>query len=391
MAGAPPGCQLVGRGRASWMRGWPPGRRTNRRMRGVAHLAGSGASAPARAGFGCARRRAEAARPSSRQPAARPGFWQKLLGQPAFSKAYAVICGSRPEQRLRLVSLGQHPGYTLNVATDAGETRQLDLPDGSHVALNFNSTLQVRYYPRRRELVLNQGEGYFDVAPDARRPSPWMRAKAASPWSARPSTCAMRRMKSSSGLARPRAGAARPRQSRRRADADRGRRPGRRYSQSQLPSRVGVAGERGRLAQRTAGLPAHAAGRSGPGGCAVRRQARVAGQPGLKSLPVSGFAATNAPATFLEALPDLLPVQVKRTADGGYLIWLADGGRQPSFFQRGSQSCPEIRLPLQGRYRSIRSTKMEQEWDGKLERRVDQRRVEHGHGVKACRCWWQGR
>ena len=108
------------------------------------------------------------------------------------------LCGSRPEQRLRLVSLGQHPGYTLNVATDAGETRQLDLPDGSHVALNFNSTLQVRYYPRRRELVLNQGEGYFDVAPDARRPSPWMRAKAASPWSARPSTCAMRRMKSSS-------------------------------------------------------------------------------------------------------------------------------------------------------------------------------------------------
>ena len=44
------------------------------------------------------------------------------------------------------------------------------------------------------------------------------------------------------------------------------------------------------------------------------------GTPGLQALPVSGFAATSAPAAFLEALPDLLPVRVARTADGGYLI-----------------------------------------------------------------------
>ena len=185
------------------MRGWPPGRRTNSVCAGVAHLAGIWRECPARAGFGCARRRPKPLRPSSRQPAARPGFWQKLLGQPAQGLC-CHLCGSRPEQRLRLVSLGQHPGYTLNVATDAGETRQLDLPDGSHVALNFNSTLQVRYYPRRRELVLNQGEGYFDVAPDARRPFTVDARQSRVTVVGTAFNVHMRRMKSSSGLARPR-------------------------------------------------------------------------------------------------------------------------------------------------------------------------------------------
>ena len=109
---------------------------------GVAHLAGSGASAPARAGFGCARRRARsrcaAIIASTRRPAR---LLAEAAGPAGFLQGLCChLCGSRPEQRLRLVSLGQHPGYTLNVATDAGETRQLDLPDGSHVALNFNST-----------------------------------------------------------------------------------------------------------------------------------------------------------------------------------------------------------------------------------------------------------
>ena len=44
------------------------------------------------------------------------------------------------------------------------------------------------------------------------------------------------------------------------------------------------------------------------------------GQPGLKFLPVSGYAATDAPASFVEALPDLLPVRVTRMAQGGYRI-----------------------------------------------------------------------
>ncbi|MDR0225225.1 MAG: FecR domain-containing protein [Burkholderiaceae bacterium] len=62
------------------------------------------------------------------------------------------------------------PGYTLQARTTPGETRDLLLPDGSRIALNRSSQLQVRYYPRRREVVLDHGEAFFQVAPGADRP-----------------------------------------------------------------------------------------------------------------------------------------------------------------------------------------------------------------------------
>ncbi|WP_159915138.1 FecR domain-containing protein [Pantoea sp. 18069] len=61
-------------------------------------------------------------------------------------------------------------GYSVDVATGPGELRSIALPDGSQVALNANSQLQVRYYPRRRETVLDKGEAFFTVAPAAARP-----------------------------------------------------------------------------------------------------------------------------------------------------------------------------------------------------------------------------
>ena len=51
-----------------------------------------------------------------------------------------------------------------------GETRELDLPDGSHVALNFGSSLRIRFYPQRRETELSAGEAFFKVAADTSRP-----------------------------------------------------------------------------------------------------------------------------------------------------------------------------------------------------------------------------
>ena len=81
---------------------------------------------------------------STRRPAR---LLAEAAGPAGFSKAYAVICVAVvPSSGYGWYRWDNTPGYTLNVATDAGETRQLDLPDGSHVALNFNSTLQVRYY-----------------------------------------------------------------------------------------------------------------------------------------------------------------------------------------------------------------------------------------------------
>jgi len=60
--------------------------------------------------------------------------------------------------------------YSLAAATGTGELRDLALPDGSQVALNANSRLQVHYYPYRRETVLDKGEAFFKVAPDANKP-----------------------------------------------------------------------------------------------------------------------------------------------------------------------------------------------------------------------------
>lgn len=60
--------------------------------------------------------------------------------------------------------------YSLEAATGTGELRDLALPDGSQVALNANSRLQVHYYPYRRETVLDKGEAFFKVAPDVNKP-----------------------------------------------------------------------------------------------------------------------------------------------------------------------------------------------------------------------------
>lgn len=257
-----------------------------------------------------------------RKASGRPGFWGALLGQPGFSKTFAAACAA-------LVVGGGYgwyrwdntPGYVLSVSTAAGEVRQLDLPDGSHVALNFGSTLEVRYYPRRRELVLNQGEGFFDVAPDTGRPFTVDARRSritvvGTAFNVR-NTPEEVIVKVSHGRVRvqPDRDQARPELS---LGAEQGVTVDARNATHQAVTAVpdGVGGWRtGRLVYRRTPL-----------GEVAQEVAQYLGKPvaldnpGLKSLPVSGFAATNAPAAFLEALPDLLPVQVKRAPDGGYLI-----------------------------------------------------------------------
>lgn len=261
-------------------------------------------------------------RRASRKASVRPGFWGALLGQPGFSKTFAAACAA-------LVVGGGYgwyrwdntPGYVLSVSTAAGEVRQLDLPDGSHVALNFGSTLEVRYYPRRRELVLNQGEGFFEVAPDAGRPFTVDARRSritvvGTAFNVR-NTPEEVIVKVSHGRVRvqPDRDQARPELS---LGAEQGVTLDARNATHQAVTAVpdGVGGWRtGRLVYRRTPL-----------GEVAQEVAQYLGKPvaldnpGLKSLPVSGFAATNAPAAFLEALPDLLPVQVKRAPDGGYLI-----------------------------------------------------------------------
>lgn len=55
-------------------------------------------------------------------------------------------------------------------STTVGETRPVPLPDGSRTELNAASTLRVAYSPARRRVLLERGEGLFDVAKDKTRP-----------------------------------------------------------------------------------------------------------------------------------------------------------------------------------------------------------------------------
>lgn len=55
-------------------------------------------------------------------------------------------------------------------STAVGETRPVPLPDGSRTELNAASTLRVAYSPARRRVLLERGEGLFDVAKDKTRP-----------------------------------------------------------------------------------------------------------------------------------------------------------------------------------------------------------------------------
>lgn len=54
--------------------------------------------------------------------------------------------------------------------TAVGEPRPVPLPDGSRTELNAASTLRVAYSAERRRVVLERGEGLFEVAKDRHRP-----------------------------------------------------------------------------------------------------------------------------------------------------------------------------------------------------------------------------
>jgi len=55
-------------------------------------------------------------------------------------------------------------------ATEVGELRQVLLPDGSTVVLNTDSALRVDMHGSGRQLQLQRGEAFFQVAKDASRP-----------------------------------------------------------------------------------------------------------------------------------------------------------------------------------------------------------------------------
>lgn len=72
---------------------------------------------------------------------------------------------------LTLASMGVSDRYLAGrESTDRGETRRLMLDDGSALALNTQSVLQVKYGGDERRIVLRRGEATFQVAHDEQRP-----------------------------------------------------------------------------------------------------------------------------------------------------------------------------------------------------------------------------
>jgi len=58
------------------------------------------------------------------------------------------------------------PDWTADYRTATGESRDLLLDDGSRLALNTDTALDVRYSPEERRLRLQRGEIYVQTAPD---------------------------------------------------------------------------------------------------------------------------------------------------------------------------------------------------------------------------------
>lgn len=72
---------------------------------------------------------------------------------------------------LTLASVGVSNRYLAGrESTDRGETRRMMLDDGSALALNTQSLLQVKFDNDERRIVLRHGEATFQVAHDEQRP-----------------------------------------------------------------------------------------------------------------------------------------------------------------------------------------------------------------------------
>lgn len=252
--------------------------------------------------------------------APRRSFWGSIERPLAFIPAIAFICAV-------VVSGGWYawdntPRYRLDVATAAGETRLVELPDGSRISLNFASTLQVRYYPRRREAVLNQGEAFFEVAADA-----------AKPFSVDSGRSQIKVVGTAFNVrAAPPQLVVKVLEGKVEVRTDQTAPEGQVLA---LGAHTGIAIDPSTGHHVPVPVQADTVGDWRSGQLRFRRTpleevaheiSRYLGKPvalaspDLAQLPVSAFFTTAAPEAFIQLLPDLVAVRVQRQPDGGWLV-----------------------------------------------------------------------
>lgn len=212
--------------------------------------------------------------------------------------------------------------YARDETTVRGEIRQIDLPDGTSVALNFDTTVRIRFFPRRREVVLDQGEAFFKVAADGSRP--FTVASGSSQLTVL-GTAFNVRAASPQLIVKVLEGRVAVRPDRHARDG-----PVLVMAAGAGLSIDPVTGERRNLAAAPDTVGDWRTGqihlRRMPLGEVAQELARYLGQPvalaspDLAQEPISGVVATARPQDFLQALPAFLPLQVRQLPDGSWQI-----------------------------------------------------------------------
>ncbi|MGE7956696.1 FecR family protein [Pseudomonas sp. NPDC089530] len=95
---------------------------------------------------------------------------QKPRWRPALAVAAALVCA------LLAIELGGPLApHTQQIAAQSQGMRRFDLPDGSTLYVNANTQLRIDFSARQRNLYLDQGQLYLEVAADKERPL-WVHA-----------------------------------------------------------------------------------------------------------------------------------------------------------------------------------------------------------------------
>ncbi len=99
-------------------------------------------------------------------PRLRPSRLQFRVWRPVLAAAASLLVGVGIWQ----YRTDERAAAAVTYATQRGQQRDVALDDGSHVALGGLSSVVVRYSGQRRQLQLDAGEAYFEVAPNPQRP-----------------------------------------------------------------------------------------------------------------------------------------------------------------------------------------------------------------------------
>ncbi len=81
-----------------------------------------------------------------------------------------VVAGGIAATVAAVVGVTLRPRPALNLETALGEIKRVPLDDGSVVMINTDSSLEVRYSNDHRQVDIDRGESWFQVAKDWSRP-----------------------------------------------------------------------------------------------------------------------------------------------------------------------------------------------------------------------------